>query len=172
MKDSVSSSTSCGAAKCQECFYSFASALTPFLPVLGFTSAITMVLYIPPQANTAIALSELHDVLSAFQNKDPGAAFIIAEDFNKASHLEAVLTRYIQTGLQSCLTSIFWITLLSLSPSINKSYVGMTQSQGRCNGGPPNQKLRYRMLDDVDLNMFQSCMHINRFEYHLASLTC
>ncbi len=41
--------------------------------------------YIPPQADTSLALSKLHDVLSGYINKHPDAASIIAGDFNKAN---------------------------------------------------------------------------------------
>ncbi len=41
--------------------------------------------YIPPQADTGLALSKLHDVISGYINKHPDAAFIIAGDFNKAN---------------------------------------------------------------------------------------
>ncbi len=52
---------------------------------------IATAVYIPPQADTSLALSKLHDVLSGFINKHPDAAFIIAGDFNKppqAGHAE------------------------------------------------------------------------------------
>ncbi len=41
--------------------------------------------YIPPQSDTSLALSKLHDELSGYINKHPDAAFIIAGDFNKAN---------------------------------------------------------------------------------------
>ncbi len=40
---------------------------------------------IPPQADTSVALSSLHDELSGYINKHPDAAAIIAGDFNKAN---------------------------------------------------------------------------------------
>ncbi len=46
-------------------------------------AVIATAVYIPPQADTSLALSKLHDVLSGFINKHPDAAFIIAGDFNK-----------------------------------------------------------------------------------------
>ncbi len=41
--------------------------------------------YIPPQADTILALSNLHDVLSGYINKHSDAASIIAGDFNKGN---------------------------------------------------------------------------------------
>lgn len=54
----------------------------PILPAQKFTC-------IPPHA-----LSELHDVLNAFQNRDPGTALFIAGDFNKpqTSHAKLLAT--------------------------------------------------------------------------------
>ncbi len=46
---------------------------------------IATAVYIPPQADTGLALSKLHDVISGYINKHPDAAFIIAGDFNKAN---------------------------------------------------------------------------------------
>ncbi len=51
--------------------------------------------YIPPQADTSLALSNLHDVLSGYNNIHPDAAFIIAGDFNKAN-LKKVLPNFHQ----------------------------------------------------------------------------
>ncbi len=50
--------------------------------------------YIPPQADTSLALSKLHEELSGYINKHPDAASIIAGDFNKP------------TSGRSCRTSI------------------------------------------------------------------
>ncbi len=50
-----------------------------------FSSIVITAVYIPPQADTSLALSNLHDVLSGYNNKHPDAAFIIAGDFNKAT---------------------------------------------------------------------------------------
>ncbi len=46
---------------------------------------IITAVYIPPQSDTSLALSKLHDELSGYINKHPDAAFIIAGDFNKAN---------------------------------------------------------------------------------------
>ncbi len=50
-----------------------------------FTSIIVTAVYITPQADTSLALSKLHDVLSGYINKHPDAACIIAGDLNKAN---------------------------------------------------------------------------------------
>ncbi len=57
----------------------------PFYLPRKFSAVIVTAAYIPPQADTGLALSKLHDVLSGYINKHPDAAFIIAGDFNKAN---------------------------------------------------------------------------------------
>ncbi len=57
----------------------------PFYLPREFSSVIVTAVYIPPQADTGLPLSKLHDVLSGYINKHPDAAFIIAGDFNKAN---------------------------------------------------------------------------------------
>ncbi len=57
----------------------------PFYLPREFTSIIITAVYIPPQADTSVALSKLHDELSGYINKHPDAASIIAGDLNKAN---------------------------------------------------------------------------------------
>ncbi len=57
----------------------------PFYLPGEFSSIIITSVYIPPQADTSLALYKLHDELSGYNNKHPDAAFIIAGDFNKAN---------------------------------------------------------------------------------------
>ncbi len=57
----------------------------PFYLPREFSAVIATAAYIPPQADTGLALSKLHDVISGYINKHPDAAFIIAGDFNKAN---------------------------------------------------------------------------------------
>ncbi len=57
----------------------------PFYLPQEFSSIVITAIYIPPQADTSLALSKLHDVLSGYINKHPDAACIIAGDFNKAN---------------------------------------------------------------------------------------
>ncbi len=56
----------------------------PFYLPREFSSIVVTAVYIPPQADTSLALSKLHDVLSGYINKHPDAVFIIAGDYNKA----------------------------------------------------------------------------------------
>ncbi len=66
----------------------------PFYLPHEFSAVIATAVYIPPQADTSLALSKLHEVISGYINKHPGAASIIAGDFNKP------------TSGRSCQTSI------------------------------------------------------------------
>ncbi len=67
----------------------------PFYLPQEFSSIVITSGYIPPQADTSLALLNLHDVLSGYNNKHPDAAFIIAGDFNKAN-LKNVLPNFHQ----------------------------------------------------------------------------
>ncbi len=67
----------------------------PFYLPQEFSSIVVTAVYIPPQAETSLALSKLHDVLSGYINKHPDAAFIIAGDFNKAN-LKKVMPNFHQ----------------------------------------------------------------------------
>ncbi len=55
----------------------------PFYLPREFSSIVITSVYIPPQADTSLALSNLHDVLSGYINKHPDAAFIIAGTLRK-----------------------------------------------------------------------------------------
>ncbi len=57
----------------------------PFSLPREFSSIIATAVYIPPQADTGLALSKLHDVLSGYINKYPESASIVTGDFNKAN---------------------------------------------------------------------------------------
>ncbi len=63
----------------------------PFYLPQEFSSIIVTAVYIPPQADTSLALSKLHDVLSGYINKHPDAASIITGDFDKASLRQVML---------------------------------------------------------------------------------
>ncbi len=67
----------------------------PFYLPREFSSIVATAVYIPPQADTSLALSKLHDVLSGYINKHPDAASIIAGDFNKAN-LKQVMPNFHQ----------------------------------------------------------------------------
>ncbi len=67
----------------------------PFYLPQEFSSIVVTAIYIPPQADTSLALSKLYDVLSEYINKHPDAASILAEDFNKAN-LKKVMPNFHQ----------------------------------------------------------------------------
>ncbi len=67
----------------------------PYYLPREFSSIVVTAVYIPPQADTGLALSKLHDVLSGYINKHPDAASIIAGDFNKAN-LKKVMSNFHQ----------------------------------------------------------------------------
>ncbi len=67
----------------------------PFYLPREFSSIFVTAIYISPQADTSLALSKLHDVLSRYINKHPDAAFIIAGDYNKAN-LKKVMPKFHQ----------------------------------------------------------------------------
>ncbi len=69
--------------------------LPPILSAPGISSIVVTAVYISPQADTSLALSKLHDVLSGYINKHPDAACIIAGDFNKAN-LKKVMPNFHQ----------------------------------------------------------------------------
>ncbi len=60
-------------------------SVRPFYLPREFSSIIVTAVYIPPQADTSLALFKLHDVLSGYINKHSDVASIIMGDFNKAS---------------------------------------------------------------------------------------
>ena len=55
-----------------------------FLP-REFTSVIITAVYIPPQASTEAALSDLRKDLNCSQASNPDAALIVVGDFNQAN---------------------------------------------------------------------------------------
>ncbi len=97
----------------------------PFYLPHEISSIIVAAVYIPPQTDTGLALSRLHDVLSGFINKHPDAAFIISSGLTK------------QTSGRSCRTftnmypiqledRIHWIiaTLSLKRPTMPAHYLG------------------------------------------------
>ncbi len=52
----------------------------PFYLPREISSIVVTAVYIPPQEDTSLALSKLHDVLSGYINKHPDSASIIARD--------------------------------------------------------------------------------------------
>ena len=75
--------TWCGHNNIQE-LKSFCSPDLDFLP-REFSSIIITAVYIPPQADTSMALNKLYLTLCKLETTYPEAAFIVAGDFNKAN---------------------------------------------------------------------------------------
>ncbi len=67
----------------------------PFYLPREFSSTVVTAVYIPPQADSSLALSKLHDELSGYINIHPDAACIITGDFNKAN-LKKVIPNFHQ----------------------------------------------------------------------------
>ena len=67
----------------------------PFFLPREFTSVILIGVYIPPQANKGLALSELHDEVNKLQTANVDAAIVVAGDFNRAN-LKKVLPNFYQ----------------------------------------------------------------------------
>ncbi len=67
----------------------------PFVLPREFSSTVVTAVYIPPQADSSLALSKLHDELSGYINIHPDAACIVAGDFNKAN-LKKVIPNFHQ----------------------------------------------------------------------------
>lgn len=151
----------------------------PFYLPREFSSIIITVVYIPPQADTGLALSELHDALSGNINKHPDAAIIIAGDFNKAK-LRQVMPNFYQhvfcptrglNILDHCYTQIKNAYKAHSIPAFGKSdhaAIFLTpEYKQRSVRDPPVQRVVTRWsaqseatlqaaLDDVDWDMFRA----------------
>ncbi|KAK1786155.1 hypothetical protein P4O66_017870, partial [Electrophorus voltai] len=66
----------------------------PFYLPREFTLVIVNTVYIPPQANMATALWELHEALTQFQAQHQDAALIVVGDFNSTNPKRAVSNLY------------------------------------------------------------------------------
>ncbi len=141
----------------------------PFYLPREFPAIIATAVYIPPQADTGLALSKLHDELSGYINKHPDAASIIAGDFNKAI-LRKVMPNFHQhvscptrgseytgsllhsvlrmpTKLVPCRLLVNRTTLpFSSHRNINKGSFRNPRRRGKWCAGPPTLKLCYRRL--------------------------
>ncbi len=140
----------------------------PFYLPREFSAVIATAVYIPPQADTSLALSKLHEELSGYINKHPDAASIIAGDFNKAN-LRKVMPTFHQhvscptrgpNTLDHCYTQFKnaykarSLPLLvnrttwpfSSHRNINKGSFRNPRGRGKWRAGPPTLKLCYRRL--------------------------
>ncbi len=106
------------------------------------SSIIVTAVYIPPQADTDLALSKLHDGLNSYINKHPDAAFIIVGDFNKSN-----LSR-------SCRTFIHMYTV-QLEDRIH--WIIATLSLKR-----PTMPAHYRLLANRTMPPYSSHRNINK----------
>ncbi len=57
---------------------------------------IVMAVYIPPSANTKLALNTLSTAISKLQPAHPDGIFIVADDFSH-THLKTVLPKFLPT---------------------------------------------------------------------------
>ncbi len=151
----------------------------PFYLPREFSSIVITSVYIPPQADTSLALSKLHDELSGYDNKHPDAAFIIAGDFNKAN-LKKVLPNFHQhiscptrglNTLDHCYTLLKNAYKAHSLPAFGKSdYVAIfltPEYKQRIVHEPPverevtrwsshSEAMLEASLDDVDWDMFRA----------------
>ncbi len=151
----------------------------PFYLPREFSSIVITSVYIPPQTDTSLALSKLHDELSGYNNKHPDAAFIIAGDFNKAN-LKKVLPNFHQhiscptrglNTLDHCYTPLKNAYKVHSLPAFGKSdHVGIfltPEYKQRIAREPPverevtrwsshSEAMLQASLDDVDWDMFRA----------------
>ncbi len=151
----------------------------PFYLPREFTSIIVTAVYIPPQADTSLALSKLHDELSSNINKHPDAACIIAGDFNKAN-LRKVMPNFHQhiscptrgqNTLDHCYTQFKNAYKARSLPAFGKSdHVAIfltPEYKQRITHEPPverevtrwsshSEAMLQASLDDVDWDMFRA----------------
>ncbi len=159
----------------------------PFYLPREFSLIVVTAVYIPPQADTSLALSKLHDELSGYINKHPGAASIIMGDFNKAN-LRKVMPNFHQhvccptrgpNTLDHCYTQFKNAYKACSLPAFGKSdhaAIFLTpEYKQRIVQEPPVEREVTRWssyseamlqvaLDDVDWDMFQaSSSDVNEF---------
>ncbi len=151
----------------------------PFYLPREFTSILVSAVYIPPQADTSVALSNLHDEISGYINKHPDAACIIAGDFNKAN-LKKVLPNFHQhiscptrglNTLDHCYTPLNNAYKAHSLPAFGKSdHVAIfltPEYKQRIARKPPverevtrwsshSEAMLQASLDDVDWDMFRA----------------
>ncbi len=151
----------------------------PFYLPRKISSIVVSAVYIPPQADTSLALSKRHDVLSGYINKHPDAASIIAGDFSKAN-LKKVMPNFHQhiscptrglNTLDHCYTQLKNAYKAHSLPAFGKSdhaAIFLTpEYKQRIVHDPPVEKevtrwsshseaMPQASLDDVDWDMFRA----------------
>ncbi len=151
----------------------------PFYLPREFSSIVVTAVYIPPQADTSLALSKLHDVLSRYINKHPDAASIIAGDFNKAN-LKKVMPNFHQhiscptrgpNTLDHCYTQLKNAykarslpafgksdhAAIFLTPEYKQSFVQEpVQEREVTRWSSHSEAMLQAALDDVDWDMFRA----------------
>ncbi len=134
----------------------------PFYLPSEFLSIIVSAVYIPPQSDTGLALSKLHDVLSGYINKHPDAAFIIVGDFNKAN-LRQVIPDFYQyvscptrgpNTLYHCYSQFKNAYNACLLPAFGKSDHA---AKGSFRNPPPKACSGTRTADPPPLQPLQQC---------------
>ncbi len=113
--------------------------LTPSVPDTAVTPSDNF-----SQADTGLALSKLHDVLSGYINKHPDAAFIIVGDFNKAN-------------LRQVMTNIHQHTVYPVQPEDRIHWIIATLSLRM-----PTKPAHYRLLANRTMPPFSSHRNINK----------
>ncbi len=159
----------------------------PFYLPREFSSIIVTAVYIPPQADTSVALFKLHDELSGYINKHPDAASIIAGDFNKAN-LKKVMPNFHQhvscptrglNTLDHCYTQFKNAYKARSLPAFGKSdhaaiFLTPEYKQGIVQEPPVEREVTswsshseamlQAALDDIDWDMFRaSSSDVNEF---------
>ncbi len=159
----------------------------PFYLPREFSSIIFTAVYIPPQADTSLALFKLHDVLSGYINKHSDVASIIAGEFNKASFRQ-VMPNFHQhvscptrgpNTLDHCYTQFKNAYKTRSLPAFGKSdhaaIILTTEYKQRLVQEPPverevmcwsshSEAMLQAALDDVDWDMFRvSSSDVNEF---------
>ncbi len=151
----------------------------PFYLPREFSLIIITAVYIPPQADTSLALSKLHAVLSGYINKHPDVASIIAGDFNKAN-LRQVMPNFHQhiscptrgpNSLDHCYTQFKNANKARSLPAFSKSdhaAIFLTpENKQRIIQEPPVERevtrwsshsdaMLQTALDDVDWDLFRA----------------
>ncbi len=151
----------------------------PFYLPREFSLILVTAVYIPPQADTGLALSKLHYVLSGYNNKHPDGAFIIAGVFNKANLMQIMPNFYQHEScptrgpnrLDHCYSQLKKFnnarSLLAFCKSDHAAIFLTPEYKQRLFQEPPGERvvmhrsshseaMLHTALDDVDWDMFRA----------------